>query len=248
MNLPHWIFISPHLDDVALSCGGLVWTLSQQGHKIEVWTLFAGLPPDKDYSPFAMQIHHTWGITGAEAIRHRRAEDHAACAVLGAAVRHFDWPDAIYRHEATSGRFIVNNEEELFGNPSEPSLVREIADLLKEQLPKESQLVLPIGLGGHVDHQAAVLAGERLGGVEHFYADYPYILEHFDSPALHDGSLENIPHHLTEDALEAWQTAVLCYTSQLSTFWRDERETRLALRNYLAGGGGRLWRICKGKS
>jgi len=58
---------------------------------------------------------------------------------------------------------------------------------------------------------------------------------------LWDNRLINIPRLLNQDALKAWQAAVLCYASQLSGFWRDESETCLALRNYLAGGGGRLW-------
>ncbi len=222
--------------------------LVQADHRVAVWTLFAGDPPDADFSPFAQQIHHTWGISGQEAIRQRRAEDRAACAVLGAQVRHFDWPDAIYRRDGHSGGPIVTSNETLFSRIPEPALTAEIRAVISADVPKDARLVLPIGLGAHVDHQAVVLADEGLGQVEHFYADYPYILERFEHPVLHEGQFESIPHPLSEAALLAWQEAVLCYTSQLSTFWRDEGGTRLALRNYLAGGGWRLWRICKGKS
>lgn len=241
MNTQHWIFLSPHLDDVALSCGGLVWDLTQQGHTLEIWSLMAGLPPDDEESPFAQEIHARWGVSGSEAILARREEDQASCAVLGSVARHFDWPDVIYRREALTGLPIVNSDEELFSRSPEPAVVGGIAELLTQSLPAGAQVVLPMGLGGHVDHQAVVLAGERVVQVTHAYADYPYILNKFDHPLLTSGNWQKVPHHLGEAALKAWQAAVLRHKSQLSTFWRNADETRLALRNYLAGGGGRLW-------
>jgi LmbE family N-acetylglucosaminyl deacetylase len=241
MNTDHWIFLSPHLDDVALSCGGLVWDLAQRGHQVEVWTLFAGLPAETEYSPFAQQIHALWGISGQAAFHARREEDLAACAVLGAVPRHFDWLDAIYRQDPATGEPIVEDLAALFSRSPEPALVEEIATVINAELPQGSQLVLPIGLGSHIDHQAAVQAGKRSEKATHFYADYPYVLLDFDSPAFQADEWKNVPHPLGQEALNAWEDAVLSYTSQLSSFWRDEDETRISLRNYLAGGGGRLW-------
>ena len=242
MNKHHWIFISPHLDDVALSCGGLVWDLAQAGHTVEVWTLVAGIPTDDNFSSFAEVIHYEWGLSGATAFRARREEDRQACTVLGVKPRHFDWQDAIYRRDAGSGEPIVPDLEALFSCPPEADLVEDIAAVLRTELPEGAKWVFPIGLGGHVDHQAVVQAGVHIGGVDAYYADYPYVLNHFDDPTFQGASWQGIPHPLGEDALEAWQSAVLCYKSQLSSFWQDAAETRLALRNYLAGGGGRLWK------
>jgi len=242
MNTNHWIFISPHLDDVVLSCGGLVWDLTQQGHRVEIWTLMAGFPVGEDFSPLAQENHQAWGMSGAAAIRVRREEDCAACAILGAEARHCDWMDAIYRQDPYTNEPIVHNDQELFSFLPEPALVEEITRFLDQAIPEGSQLVLPVGLGGHIDHQAVVQAGERIARVNNFYADYPYILDEFENIMLWNSQLSNITQRLNQDALNAWEAAVLCYTSQLSGFWRDENETRLALRNYLAGGGGRLWK------
>ena len=241
MNTNHWIFISPHLDDVVLSCGGLVWDLTQQGHQVEIWTLMAGFPVDEDFSPLAQENHLAWGMSGAAAIRVRREEDHASCTILGAKAHHCDWMDAIYRRDPHTNEPIVHNDQELFSYRPEPALVEEITRFLDQATPKASRLVLPLGLGGHIDHQAVVQAGECVSREENFYADYPYILDEFENRMLWDNRLINIPRLLNQDALKAWQAAVLCYASQLSGFWRDESETCLALRNYLAGGGGRLW-------
>jgi LmbE family N-acetylglucosaminyl deacetylase len=242
MSTHHWIFLSPHLDDAVLSCGGLLWDLFQSGDTVAIWTMMAGLPMYEDYSPFAQEIHLLWGISGEGAIRMRRAEDLAACAVLGAQARHFDWTDAIYRRDPHSGVPVVVDIDTLFSASPEPELVANIAAVLREDVPEGARLVLPMGLGGHIDHRAVVLAGEQVREIEYYYADYPYILENFDHPSFADVKWKSILHPLGQDALDAWCEAVLCHRSQLSTFWRDETETRLALRNYLAGGGGRLWK------
>ena len=200
-----------------------------------------GYPPDEVFSPFADMMHQAWGLTGREVVENRREEDQAACSVLGAHHRHWHWPDVIYRRDPQTGAYAVNNNTELFGTAPDKELVNNIAAGLSEALPADALIVLPIGLGGHVDHKTVVQAGQLLVGKKHYYADYPYILKDFTNPLLVEKRYQPIPHPLGPDALKAWQDAILCYDSQLSEFWRDETETRLALRNYLAGGGGRLW-------
>jgi LmbE family N-acetylglucosaminyl deacetylase len=241
MDKKHWIFLSPHFDDVALSCGGLVWDMVNQGNQVEVWTIMGGHPPNENFSDFARDIHQLWGNSGREAIDMRREEDRAACGILGAVPRYFDWPDVIYRRQPVLGTPVVNNDDELFHETPEPAVIEDITVKITKQLPQGINLVLPMGLGGHLDHRAVVQVGARLTQDHFYYADYPYILNNFDSPILTENRFQNNSQHLSQQALHAWQEAVLCYRSQLSTFWRDDEEARLALRNYLAGGGGRLW-------
>jgi len=241
MDHKEWIFLSPHFDDVVLSCGGLVWDLVNQGYTVGIWTILAGFPADENYSDFAQQNHQLWGKAGAEAITMRREEDINACQVLGAKPRHFDWMDVIYRRHPKTGLPVVNNNEELFNASPESNLVEEIAATLSTEIPKDTILVSPIGLGGHIDHRAVVRAGKRSGRVDYYFADYPYILWDFDSPVLLGDAYQKILRNLSNEALYQWQDAILCYSSQLAQFWRDEDETRLAILNYLAGGGGRLW-------
>jgi len=241
MDTQHWIFLSPHFDDVALSCGGLVWDLARQGHTVEIWTLLGGFPPDEPFSEFAHQNHLRWGLSGEDAVHLRRSEDHAACQVLGAQPRHFDWPDAIYRRDPATNISLVNNNDALFGETPEPSLITAIQQVLKTQIPAGAQLVLPIGLGNHVDHQAVAQAGQMLNFEKYYFADYPYILKDFTLQNPLSRKYQKVFRRLGQEALSHWQEAVLCYKSQLGDFWRNEREARLSLRNYQAGGGGRLW-------
>lgn len=242
MNTQKWIFLSPHFDDVALSCGGLVWGLAKNGHSLEIWTIMGGFPPDENYSSFARENHQAWGMSGVEAIHMRRAEDEAACEVLRATPKHFNFLDAIYRRVPPSGKPVVKDNETLFSVPPEKALIKEIGKTLQKTLPENAQVVCPMGLGNHIDHQAVFLAGERSGRIECYYADYPYILEHFNDPEFVSGVWQKSSRYLSQDALQAWQEAVMCHRSQLSGFWRDDQEVRLSLRNYMAGGGGGLWR------
>jgi LmbE family N-acetylglucosaminyl deacetylase len=242
MTFKHWIFLSPHFDDVALSCGGFVHSLTQQGHHVEIWTIMAGFPPDEDHSEFARQNHYAWGMAGAQAIRMRMVEDQAACSILGARPRHWHWPDAIYRREVDGSLPLVNNNEELFGKLPEQGVIVEIIQMLRDEVTQDTQVVFPIGVGNHIDHRAVSKAGEVFNRRSFYYVDYPYILQNFGHPFFKDICLEKLPLMLSQAALDAWQAAVLCYQSQLSGFWRDEAEARLALRNYAAGGGGGLWK------
>jgi len=241
MDSKHWIFLSPHFDDVALSCGGLVWQLTSEGHQVEIWTIMAGLPSEGPYSEFAEKNHTAWGISGEAAIRMRQSEDQAACEILGAQANHCRWQDAIYRKNPETGEPVVNNNQELLGEPPEAYLVEEIAVFLEREIPKSARLIFPMGLGGHIDHRVLVQVGKRSGMVKVVYADYPYILTDFYAQKTDGNQWTKLPQALGEEALTRWQDAVLCYTSQLSGFWRDEPEARLSLRNYLVGGGGRLW-------
>ena len=242
MTSEHWIFISPHFDDVVLSCGGLVYTLTQHGYRVEIWTIMGGFPSSEKYSTFADQNHRAWGMSGVEAIKMRRGEDRAACEMLGAQPRHFDWQDAIYRYDPKTGEPLVNNNDELFSRPPEQSLLDEIRAMLVKEISSHVHVVGPIGLGNHIDHCVVTQAMGAFPHSKNFYADYPYILEHFDHPAITTNLYAKQPTTLSMEALKAWQEAVLCYASQLSGFWCDADEMRLALRNYLAGGGGGLWK------
>ena len=240
MSNSPYIFISTHFDDVVLSCGALVWDLTRMGYQAEIWTVMGGYPPDEVFSPFAELLHQNWGRSGRAAIDMRREEDRVACAVLGATHRHFDWPDAIYRRNPQTGAYTVNNNTELFGNPPEEALVDNIAASLSAVLPADAYIVLPMGLGGHIDHRTVVQAGKKFSGNKQYYADYPYILTDFENPLLKE-TYNPMSYSLGLEALTAWQDAILCYESQVGDFWRDEPETRLAIRNYFAAGGGRLW-------
>ena len=240
-----WYYFSPHLDDIALSCGGLLWEQAEAGELVEVWTLCAGDPPDGPLSPFAQSLHSRWE-TGAEAVGIRRLEDAAACQRLGAAYRHFGLPDCIYRRSPVDGSALYPSEESIFGplHPAEGGLVHDLSVELDLLLPGDAVIVCPLTLGGHVDHRLARAAIERIARPVWYFADYPYARQHGSqiTDLLPDG-YELVLFKISESGMQAWGEAVAAHRSQISTFWPDTQAMVAALGEYYQDNSGiPLWR------
>lgn len=242
-----WIYLSPHLDDAVLSAGGLIWEQVAAGDSVEIWTLCAGDPPPP-YPPFAQELHLRWGVDGAQASAMRRAEDQAACHVLGAAFRHSPLPDCIYRRLPGSDRPVIVQRDDLFAPfpEQENALVDDIAAWVQTGLPAGARLVAPLALGGHIDHRLVRAAAERLGRDLWYYPDYPYVISDPLNHADLRDQLQNCRIALVEGisaaGVAAWQSAVAAYASQISTFWGSLDEMRARIAAYhQEGGGAILW-------
>src|SRR3954449_7408206 len=101
-NMYDWIYLSPHLDDAALSCGGQIFAASQGGERVLIVTITAGNPVGS-VSSYAASLHSRWELV--DATEARRQEDLAACAILGAESLHWAVPDCIYRVDAQGNPF-----------------------------------------------------------------------------------------------------------------------------------------------
>ena len=255
-------FISPHYDDIALSCGGLAARLAANGVTPRVEVVFGQEPaPDQPLSAFAEAMHAGWGLGAADAITGRRAEEAAAARVLGAETALLPFRDAIYRGDRYTG------DDLLFAAPTadEADLPGEIAASLglADRPDRAVRFYVPLGVGGHVDHRLAYGAGvllARRGWEVLFFEDLPYAL----TP---DGLERRLEALAAETPMEPGPTvpigpywdakidAVLAYPSQLETIFRQyvgvgtsRDEIAAALRTYAEGIGGgeaaeRFWRL-----
>ncbi|MEJ2209125.1 MAG: PIG-L family deacetylase [Anaerolineae bacterium] len=189
------VYLSPHLDDAVLSCGGAIHQQVAGGEEVLVITLFAGdAPGDRPLSEFACgQPAHQIGAPQPAALR--RAEDAAALALLGAGAVHLGLLDAIYRRGrrdagAAAGVWLYDDVQTLMepAHPADPVTPTALADGVAAILAdEEAPLVYaPLAVGGHVDHRlvhaAARLLAER-GQRLAFYEDYPYA-EQLDPQAI----------------------------------------------------------------
>jgi LmbE family N-acetylglucosaminyl deacetylase len=244
------IYLSPHPDDIALSCGGLVWQQAQAGEQPQIWTLCAGDPPRGRLSPFALELHRRWGV-GREAAKRRREEDARSCARLGAVRRHFSVPDCIYRRSPIDGRPLYDSEEKIFSplHPHELALVEAVSAELGASLPDEATLVCPLAIGGHVDHRLARMAAEKLGQQLWYYADYPYVERvgrEEEVTRLIPPGYEKSLFGLSREAMKAWFESVAEHRSQISTFWADTAAMERDLEDYYRKNGGiPLWTLSK---
>ena len=239
-----WVFLSPHLDDVAISCAGLVWELTHQGDPVSIWSICAGKPPPGPLSPFAQSLHERWQ-TGLNAVRLRRKEDRRSCRRVGAQPVHLGLPDCIYRLGDSPPTHLYPSEESLFEplHPAEQRLVQSLSLRLLRRLPPDAQIVSPLGLGNHVDHQLTRQAAEGTGRVLYYYADYPYAAQAGEElESLRQAGWQNRTWSVSLPALQAWIAAVWEHQSQISTFWSGLEDVQAHITAYSQQMGGvQLW-------
>jgi LmbE family N-acetylglucosaminyl deacetylase len=241
------IYLSPHLDDAALSCGGQIYRQAKEGGRVLIVTIMAGdPPPDVVLSDFARSLHGRWELAeSAEAARRR--EDEAAAQTLGAEIRHWRVPDCIYRAHPQRGEPLYPTWPAVIDaiHPAETALITQLAEQMAA-LPAADRVVAPLGAGRHVDHQITRLAAETcFGGRLWYYEDYPYVR---DIEALTAVIPPNDPHWqaitipLQADDVAAKIEAIAAYTSQLSTFFTDRDDLVQKIEEFTdLTGGERLW-------
>lgn len=180
------VIVSPHLDDAVLSCGGRLARWAREGPVlvVNVFTDFAGAPRG---APAALGE-----------MRHR--EEAAAAAFLGFASVSLGEKDCVCR----SRRYLSPGR--LFGGarlPEDPLDVERLAGRLQRLLADLDwkELVLPLGVGWHVDHVAVHEATRSFhaGARTSFYEDLPYA----DIPSLTARRLAELGHGATDGSWRA---------------------------------------------
>ncbi len=179
-NYQH-IYVSPHFDDVPLSCGGQVAAQTRAGERVLVVTVCSRAPGNKaKRTPFAAQMEAQWRAATGEGAQHtyilRRIEEENALRRLGADHLWLDYLDAIYRRKE------YDSDAALFGEVLTadtrrvlPWLGLDFAKIIMRY--PQAMLYFPLAVGNHVDHQLTYLAGCELAARGHrvlFYEDFPY--------------------------------------------------------------------------
>ncbi|MFO7538027.1 MAG: PIG-L family deacetylase [Chloroflexota bacterium] len=241
------IYLSPHLDDAALSCGGQIYERTQRGERVLIVTIAAGDAPAAPLSELA-QLHHDRWQLGTGTVQQRREEDIAACRILGADYRHWSLPDCIYRRHPQTNDPLYTTLEAIFGpvHEAERPLVTALAQQMAA-LPPAAVIFPPLAVGRHVDHQLTRQAAEICYGRSTlpYYEDYPYVaiegtLDQVIPPDDSAWQPRVIP--LSDTALNAKYRAITAFASQLSTFFRDQADLEAQVGSYAAQvGGERVW-------
>jgi LmbE family N-acetylglucosaminyl deacetylase len=234
------IYLQPHFDDAALSCGGTIGLQRATGQRILVVTVFGGLPgKGAELSPFAARTHQKMGLgpNAAEAIEQRRAEETAAADVLRVDTLVLDFLDAIYRGSPA----LYSSEDALFGNVNAADLALDeklagVLTRLRERAP-QAVIYAPLGIGHHVDHQLVCSAADRLAQRKlpvKFYEDFPYVAQ--------PGALETRQKELgipmepelveVSGMMRVKEEAVSQYSSQTPQLFGTQEAMRQALRGY----------------
>jgi LmbE family N-acetylglucosaminyl deacetylase len=249
------VYLSPHLDDAALSCGGLIHRQARAGQSPLIVTVFAGRPSGNlDLSPFAKYQHTSWG-SSEDVIVARWTEDRAAMSVLGADYLRLDYLDCIYRGKEHGNEpvWYYASEDAIFGpvHPAEQSFPAELTTVLSKLIPSSQDVTLyvPLTVGNHVDHQLTFFSALGLTAQVRqvlFYEDYPYVEEKgkLDAALIARGMEQ---WHATvmpvdEEDLAAKIGAITCYESQLGVLFGSAEAMSDRVIDFVSHvGGERVW-------
>jgi LmbE family N-acetylglucosaminyl deacetylase len=252
-NLRHaysHVYLSPHLDDAALSCGGAISAALERGERVLVVTLCtAAPPPEGPFNAVAREFHADWGLAAADVMAVRLGEERLAMERLGCDYHWAGLLDAIYRvPEAYHSRATLFAEPRA-DDPLHAEL-RELLGTLRRHLP-HARFYAPLGVGSHVDHlvtYAAALAtpGLRLA----FYEDFHYVLQ----PGALEQRLAAVAEYLApcvvtfgETALARRVEAIAAYGSQVGELFGGVEPMKRAITEHAAAlaapgaYGERLW-------
>lgn len=162
------LVVSPHLDDAVLSIGGSIAMWSAAGHRVVVASVYTAGPALDELAP-SMRKFADYTT--------RRAEDAAACAVVGAETRRLDQIERAFRKPYLKGWSFFSTPRERGGFDrlhAVTSAIDGLADLAPDRV------LIPLGIGNHVDHVEAMIAATdiaiargwlgRVGFYEDFYA------------------------------------------------------------------------------
>jgi LmbE family N-acetylglucosaminyl deacetylase len=215
MLLDRWIFLSPHLDDAILSCGGLIARLTRN-RRVEIWTLFCGAPRFGPFSDLASWMHQvSGGQTGSRLARIRRREDNAAAQFLGAKCVHFHYHDAVYRRSA-SKKFLYSDNRQNSWSPHDDWLVADISGRLSQCLHDGDRLLFPLAVGKHVDHMITRAAAETLSFRNSAsYPDVPYAQRFPIELVAATAGSRIIEYTVDDSCITKWVQAVALYSSQI---------------------------------
>ena len=172
--MPTALFLSPHLDDVAFSCGGTLLRLADDPRwRVVLCTVFTASVPDPH--GFALSCQTDKGILAeADYMALRRAEHEAFAKEANVDdARRWSYREAPHRgYEFPADLFAGIHE----GDAVWQTLSDDLAGLDDELRP--DLVFAPQGLGNHVDHLQTIRATLAAWPVERvlWYRDTPYAI------------------------------------------------------------------------
>ncbi len=256
------LFLSPHLDDAILSCGGRIHGLTWRGERVIIVTAMAGEPGDPlPETPVLQALRAHWS---EHPIRARRVEDARAARMLGAQVYHLALTECAFRTaQCGTGDWIAlyPDHDSPFAEVNAADEARVTLFGTRQPFPDVVTIYAPLGVDPHVDHRlvrdwALILTGALDAPALIFYEEYPQARNQAALTRARDYFRRQLPAlaleaelaPLSADDLGAKLGAMGCYRSHLHVLWNDAAEMERLAREFMnAIGDGtpaeRYWRV-----
>jgi LmbE family N-acetylglucosaminyl deacetylase len=250
-----YIYISPHLDDVPLSCSGAIYCQHAQGRNILIVTAFAG-EPDPPFSPFVQSVHRSWQAPEKRPYQTRKEEERKAMALLSVDYVWLGWPEILYRDPE------ISEVHDFFLEPETPAVSSRDTELFTtlchwfadtSRVYSGAQFVAPLGLGMHRDHQLvfqAVLKSLDRNRLL-FFEDFPYATYYSQEELIEYVKPFNMSKVEVDISacLEQRIAVSETYQSQIPTFFFMTPTFRELIRSYTLEAGNqqhpieRYWKL-----
>jgi LmbE family N-acetylglucosaminyl deacetylase len=163
---PAVTIVSPHYDDAPLSLGQSLLDGALSRCRVRVEVVFGR-------SNFTRWFHPTRGRALPVTVW-RRGEEALAQAAFGYRVGTSSWEEVVLRSGELDAERLLDPTV-----PLDEELVADLTSWMRRLRGHGAVLLVPAGVGGHVDHRLVAEAGRRLAD-EHpdrlgFYEDRPYV-------------------------------------------------------------------------
>ena len=232
------VVVSPHRDDAAFSLSLAIGSWLERGHAVEVVNCFTR----SEYAPFSdvSSVHANDRMTYVTSVRAK--EDESWRKQFGAVAKRLSLNDLNVKDGPLRMHCTLEELTSVAVNPLDKAMGK-----IQKAIEGAGAVVLPLALGGHVDHrtaqQAAVIGGSAMPCA--FYEDLPYALElgaEVIAQAAQDSGAVLAPVFASEEqevdaAIKRKRRLALCYDSQIE----DAMAERMAGFCAQYGGRERLW-------
>jgi LmbE family N-acetylglucosaminyl deacetylase len=238
------VILSPHLDDAALSCGGLLNFLTDRQASCLIISVYCGDPPSVRSKDGAFRSNLRKGHASPTL---RRREDVAAMRSAEADFVHLGFTDGIFRRSPLTDQFIYRQARERWSAPRVDDLghVEELYLVLSRLCLNLGRILLvsPMAIGQHVDHTIVARVALRLaeqGLALLFFEDFPYVVNPQvgsgtqDDPARALGRLgqESVVRMVLPLDVKAKTSLIGNYKSQVPVLFEDEAGLSQAIQSH----------------
>jgi LmbE family N-acetylglucosaminyl deacetylase len=236
------IFISPHLDDAASSCGNLIKYLRKKTPVLVLTVFTEGSSPP--YSSFTTSFMNACGYNNAKAFfRSRRKEDTLVFKTLKVAFFHLGFIDAAWRQVTNNHllrsvilrifpsalflypKTVFKNQEHVF----DKSLIDQIYKSINALINKTNAYVIfsPLAVGSHVDHLLVRKVCEKYFPQTIYWLDYPYMFENaIPKDFIKKKCLRPSIFRVNSDLDKRKYSLLLKYKSQISAIFPKNKIVR----------------------
>lgn len=171
------VILSPHLDDAALSLADhiLDW---QKKHTVHILTVFTSFACSHLSTDAEVNLMNSGARDQFELEEMRKNEDRQAMKLLHMEknFQYLDFVDAGFREVGKKTLYSSFNNLFLGSIQDSPAYLSLVEKELRKHIPSTAIVVLPLGVGKHVDHLIVRTVAEKIVSPQKrwYYAEYPY--------------------------------------------------------------------------